>query len=163
MHANTPVEFQSQWERLLEDYSSEYHLCRYLQDIYYTARTKWASAWTSHDRHTNLTTSPSLLEIHQILETSLATSTSDLRCVVKRLANMVQSQYKRCNDERASSKQTKQRKYTEDDIQLALSAIAPPSQKKSDTLDHVSSPPSNVSLLAPTIQNCIAQRLQTWD
>jgi hypothetical protein len=36
---------------------------------------------------------------------------------------MVQSQYRRCKDERASSKQTKQRTYTKDDIQIALSAI----------------------------------------
>ncbi|KAG9189955.1 hypothetical protein G6011_06823 [Alternaria panax] len=108
VYAKRPTEFELKWNELLNDYSHQQELCRYLQDDLYLTSTEWAAAWTSHYRHYNTITSSPIEGMHEVLKGHLMTSRGDLRRVVGRIEEMVNSQYNKYSKDIASAQRSVQ-------------------------------------------------------
>ncbi|OWY49387.1 Transcription factor FAR1-related protein [Alternaria alternata] len=104
VYAKSRIEFQLKWDELLDYYSHQQELCRYLQDTLYSTRTEWAAAWTSHHRHYNTITSSPVEGMHEVLNDHLMISGGDLLRVVRRIEEMIDSQYNKYSKDIASAK-----------------------------------------------------------
>jgi MULE transposase domain len=106
VYAKTEAVFNIKWQKLLDDYCHQKGLCDYLQKNQYPIRHQWAAAWTSQHRHYGTITSSPIEGMHKVLKDYLKTSQGDLFTVVKRIKEMILSQYNKYRKSIADAKST---------------------------------------------------------